>query len=98
MSEENVEFVRLSVEAYNADTESYLDFMAEDVEVHPDASRFPEATPFRGRDQFRHFLADIDQSWEGGGRAEIREVFPAGDDRVVLRLDWGGTGRASKID
>ena len=98
MPEENVEIVRSSVEAYNTDTEAYLDFIAEDVEVYPDASRFPEATPFRGRDQFRHFLADIDQSWESGGKAELREVFPVGDDRVVLQLDWGGTGRASSID
>jgi ketosteroid isomerase-like protein len=97
MSQENVEIVHKANEAYNADTEAYLDFIAEDVEVYPDASRFPEATPFRGRDQFRRFLADIDQSWESGARAEIREVFPV-DDRVVVRADWGGTGQASGID
>ena len=43
------------------------------------------------------FNADIDQDWEGGARAEIREVFPV-SDRVVVRADWGGTGRASGID
>jgi ketosteroid isomerase-like protein len=98
MSQENVEIVRRSVEAYVAgDREAYYDFMAEDIEIRPDASRWPEAKPFRGREEFRRFNADIDQDWEGGARAEIREVFPV-DDRVVVRADWGGTGRASGID
>ena len=64
MSQENVELVRSGIEAYG--TDAYLAFMAEDVEVHPDSSRFPEAKPFRGRDEFRRFLAEIDQGWEGG--------------------------------
>jgi hypothetical protein len=63
MSQENVELVRSSIEAYG--TDAYLAFMAEDVEVHPDSS-LPEAKPFRGRDEFRRFLAEIDQGWEGG--------------------------------
>ncbi len=98
MSQENVELVRSSAEAYAAgDIDGYLDSMAEDVEICPDASRFVETAPFRGREEFRRFIADIDESWEGGGRAEIKEVLPAGD-RVVVRADWGGTGRVSGID
>ena len=98
MSRENVELVRSAVEAYNADPEAYLAFMAEDIEVRPDASVFPEAKPFRGRDEFRRFLAEIDEGWEGGDKLGIiREVFAVGD-RVVTRTDWGGRGRASGID
>jgi ketosteroid isomerase-like protein len=98
MSEENVELVRSAFEAYSAgDHDGYADFFAKDVEVCPDVSRFPEAKPFRGREEFRRFIADIDQGWEGGGRAEIREIFPVGN-RVVFRADWGGTGRTSGID
>src|SRR3954469_8792631 len=97
MSQENVEVVRSSIEAYDADSDAYLDFMAEDLEVRPDLSRFPEAEPFRGREEFRRFLADIDQGWEGGGRAAIREIFPVGD-QVVVRMDWGGRGRTSGLD
>jgi len=94
MSQENVELVRSVSEAYIAgDIDAYADFMAENVEVHPDASRFPEAKPFRGREEFRRFVSDLDES----GKAEIREVFPAGG-RVVVRADWGGRGRASGID
>src|SRR6478672_6908081 len=98
MSRENVELVRSAVEAYNAGPEAYLAFMAEDIEVRPDASVFPEGKPFRGRDEFRRFLAEIDEGWEGGDKlGVIREVFAVGD-RVVARNDWGGRGRASGID
>jgi ketosteroid isomerase-like protein len=73
--------------------------MAEDIEVRPDASVFPEAKPFRGREEFGRFLAVIEQGWEEGsqGIGVIREVFAVGD-RVVARADWGGRGRASGID
>jgi ketosteroid isomerase-like protein len=99
MSQENVELVRSATEAYNTGADAYLEFMADDVEVYPDVSRFPEAKPFRGREEFRRFLAEIDEGWEGGDRlSEIKEIFPLGDDRVVTRTDWGGRGRASGID
>jgi ketosteroid isomerase-like protein len=98
-SQENVDLVRSSIEAYMAgDHEAYLDFFTEDVEGCPDVSRFPEAKPFRGREEFGRFLAEIDEGWEGGASvAGIREVFPVGD-RVVARTDWGGRGRASGIE
>ena len=80
MSPENVEVVRAYVEAYNAGADEFadflVDFMAEDVEIIPDASRFPDAEPFRGREEYRRYIADIDQDWEGGGRAEIKGIFP----------------------
>jgi ketosteroid isomerase-like protein len=87
------------VEAYNAGGDACLDFVAEDVEVHPDASRFTEAKPFRGREEYRSFLAASDEGWKGGARGtEIKEIFPVGDDRVVCRVEWGGRGRASSIE
>jgi ketosteroid isomerase-like protein len=97
MSRENVEVVRSAIETRNAGGDAYLDFIAEDVDIHPDVSRFPEAEPFRGREQFSRFVADADQSWEGRARQEIKEIFPVAD-RVVARTAWGGMGRASGID
>jgi ketosteroid isomerase-like protein len=97
MSQENIELVRAVLEAYNRGGDAWLDFVAEDVEIHPDASRWPEAKPFRGREEFRRFVADIDQDFEGGSRQEIKEILAIGD-RVVARTDWGGRGRASGID
>src|SRR4051795_1126045 len=102
MSQENVEVVRAYVEAYNTGADAFVDFlvgfMSEDVEIVPDASLFPDARPFRGREEYRRYIADIDQDWEGGGRSEIKEIFPVGGDRVVVRVDWGGRGRASGIE
>ena len=98
MSQENVELVRSSHEAYNAgDRDALFDFFTEDVEGYPDVSRFPEAKPFRGRDEYRRFLAEIEEGWEGGASAVIKEVFAVGD-RVVARMDWGGRGCTSGID
>jgi ketosteroid isomerase-like protein len=98
MSQENVEIVRRTMKAYMVgDREAFYDFMAEDIEIRPDVSRWPEAQPFRGLEEFRQFNAEIDQDWEGGARAEIKEIFPVGD-RVVARTAWGGRGRASGID
>src|SRR3954451_15967493 len=69
MSQETVEIVRRTIEAYTVgDREAYYDFMAEDIEIRPDVSRWPEAKPFRGREKFRRFNADIDQDWEGGAK------------------------------
>jgi ketosteroid isomerase-like protein len=98
MSQENVELVRSATEAYIAvDRDAYVDFMAEDVEICPDAG-IPEAKPFRGREEFRRFLADQDEGWdEGASASDIREIFPVGD-RLVVRVHWGGKGRASGID
>ena len=79
MSQENVELVRSSIEAYIAgDRDAYLDFFAEDVEAFPDASRFPEAEPFRGREEFRRFLADIDEGWERGCECGGQGTLPRG--------------------
>ena len=98
MSQENVELVKAAIEAYIAgDRERTLDFYTEDVEGYPDVSRFPEAKPFRGREEYRRFLAEIEEGWEGGASAVIRDVFAVGD-RVVARMDWGGRGRTSGID
>jgi len=99
MSHENVELIRSAIEALRAaGADAFLEFTTEDVEAYPDVSRFPEAKPLRGREEFRRFFAEIDQGWEGGARtSEIREIFPAGN-RVVARADWGGRGQASGID
>ena len=98
MSRENVEVVRASVDFYvRGERDAYLACFAEDVEVRPDQDRFPEAEPFRGREEFRRFLAEVDQTWEGADNLVLREIFPVGD-RVVFRADWGGRGRASGVD
>ena len=97
MSQENVDLVRQSIEAYAAgDVDAYVEFFADDVEVFPDVS-LPEAKPFRGREPFRRFVAEVAEGWEGSATADIQEIFLVGE-RIVARADWGGKGRTSGID
>jgi ketosteroid isomerase-like protein len=97
MSQENVEIVRRAVEAYiRGDIDAYLGFIVEDVEICPDASVFPEANRFIGREEFRRFLDEIAEGWEGGAHTTLTEIFAIGE-RVVVRSQWGGKGRESGI-
>src|SRR3954447_18366115 len=95
MSQENVEIVRRTIEAYTVgDREAYYDFMEEDIEIRPDVSRWPEAKPFCGREEFRRFNADIDQDWAGGARAEIGSTDH--QDRILLRPRKGPRSRRAR--
>ena len=92
-----MELVRASIEAYaDGDVDAYVEFFADDVEVFPDVS-LPEAKPFRGREQFRRFVAEVAEGWEGSATADIQEIFSVGE-RVVARADSGGKGRTSGIE
>jgi ketosteroid isomerase-like protein len=67
MSQKNVEIVRAAIEAYiDGDHDAYRAVMAEDAEVCPDVSPFPEAKQLRGRAEYGRFLTEIHQGWEGG--------------------------------
>jgi hypothetical protein len=77
MSQENVELIRSALEAYNAGPDAFLEFMAEDIEIRPDASVFTEAKPFRGREEFRRFLAVTAQDWEGEPRQPSGRCLPS---------------------
>jgi ketosteroid isomerase-like protein len=88
MSQQNVELVRSALKTLaSGDRDAYVDdYCAENVEARPDLSRFTEAEPLRGRAEFRRFLAETDESWEGGSSlGEIEELFLVGD-RVVVEF------------
>ena len=69
MSQENAELVRAWTESYGIGDREALDFMSEDVGIRLEVSRFPEEQRCCGREEFRRFIADIDQGFEGGGTA-----------------------------
>lgn len=88
MSRENVDLVLAFYAAYNArQLDAATDMCAADVEVSPDASVFPEPGVV-GRDEFRAFLEETWSAWESC-RADAEEVLEVGDDRVLVRGDWG---------
>jgi ketosteroid isomerase-like protein len=97
MSQENVEVVRAAVDTWNSgDMAGVRDFYDPDVimRVAPD---WPEPGPFVGRDAVMQQLSEargaFDNDW-----AEIGGEPLAAGDRVIVRLNWHGTGRGPQSD
>jgi ketosteroid isomerase-like protein len=96
MSEENVQLVRSAIETHDAGASGQREASGWiSTSSATKSSHAPKR--FRGREEYRRFVADIDQDFEGSATQVIKEIFATGD-RVVARTDWGGTGRASGID
>ena len=98
MSQENMELVLASNDAYNAgDIDGMLKFYSVDIEAVPDSSVFPEAEQLHGLEAFRDWAIDIGSAWDKV-RWDIKEALAVGADRVLIRGDWGGTGQGSGLD
>src|SRR4051812_41769193 len=98
MSQENVELVKQLHFAYNAaDFEAMLDFCVPGVEVFPDAAVFPEAGPIVGREPFRRWLVGTAEAW-AGAHFPVSEATDLGEDRVLIRGEYGGVGVASGVE
>jgi uncharacterized protein len=96
MSQENVEVVRRSYEAYaRGDLESALAALDAEIEIYD--HDLPDATEsYRGLDGVGRWQADWEASWESW-RWEPEEFIDAGD-RVVAVLGVHAKGRGSGVD
>ena len=95
MSQENVELVRRSYEAYAlGDIEGALAAIDPQVEVHD--QDIPDADGYRGHEGMFRWQADWDSSWESW-RWEPEEFIDAGD-RVVAVLRVYAKGRGSGVE
>ena len=95
MSQENVEVVRRSYEAYAlGDIEGALAAIDPDVEVHD--HDIPDAGVYRGHEGVFRWQADWDSSWESW-RWAPEEFIDAGD-RVVAVLRVYAKGRGSGVE
>jgi ketosteroid isomerase-like protein len=98
MSQENVDVVLASFDAYNAgDLDALLGLYAPDCEVLPDVAVFPEAAPLHGHGEFRAWVEEIGKAWVNPCYLTT-EVLDLGGDRVLRRGDWGGVGATSGIE
>jgi ketosteroid isomerase-like protein len=89
--------VRRTFGFFNAgDFDSVADLFALDAEVRP-APGFPEAGPFKGRDQIRHFYAGLREGWKPGASVALLDLGEAGD-KVLVSFQWRATGEASGIE
>jgi uncharacterized protein len=82
MSQENVEIARQMYDAFNrGDVDGCLSAISADVEWHEAATLFDRGV-YRGHDGIRRLIAENMELWSNF-RAEIEEIFDAGNDVVV---------------
>ena len=97
MSQENVEVVRRSLDAYAAgDVDGMLAYIDPEGELHSAIIGGAEGKVYRGHDGFREWLADSLESFE-----ELRIVadeFRDLDDRVVMFGRISARGRESGLE
>jgi ketosteroid isomerase-like protein len=97
MSQENVDLVRRSTDAWNAgDTDAWSEFLAPNViwRVMPD---WPEQGPFIGRDAVVRQVRQLRESWDSDAIVPVSNFIDAGD-QVVLRFIWRGMGRGPELN
>jgi ketosteroid isomerase-like protein len=88
MSEENVEFMRRAVDAYNrGDLEGFGELLDPDVLWKPDPS-WPEVRARHGREEVLQLLADVREPLDRN--ETVLENFVDAGDRVVFRQVWRG--------
>jgi ketosteroid isomerase-like protein len=83
MSEENVEIVRRTYEAFNRrDWDAAFRYLDPDVEFTTPA-RGPVAGTFRGRDEIQGFLEEMYAAFEAR-TVEPEEIFESGEQQVAV--------------
>jgi ketosteroid isomerase-like protein len=95
MSEESIKAVQRAFQAFE-EGDLLFDLFAADVEwrVRPD---LPDADTYRGHEGIQALLARFEEVVEDlWYRPE--DFIPAGHDRVVVPLRWGGRGKGSGIE
>jgi hypothetical protein len=61
----------------------------------PPPPGFPEAGPFNGRDQIRHFYAGLREGWKPDARVILRE--PVVEREAVADLQWRWLSLATDV-
>ena len=97
MSQENVEVLRASADAWNSgDMDAWADFLAPDVISRPPEG-WPEPGPFVGREAVRRNFEQQREAFDADTAEPISDVIEAGD-RVVVRLIWRGSGHGPELN
>jgi ketosteroid isomerase-like protein len=95
VSQENVELLLASLEAYNAGIlDRAMVFCAGDIEA---VAALPDTPPLQGLQDYRSFLEEVSSPW-AGARWKTIDIRSLGADRVMCRGEWGGEGAVSGIE
>lgn len=96
MSQEAVELMRRSFDAWNAgELDLWISLHHPEVEVVP-PDGWPEGEPPRSREEWLVQAHRLIDSW-AEQRVEPREIVDTGD-RVLVLFDWIARGQGSQID
>jgi ketosteroid isomerase-like protein len=91
MSQENVELVRASFEAWNAgDMKAYGEAFDPDV-VWRVVENWPEPGPYVGREAAMRFAEQLRGTWNADALEPIDDFIDTADE-VVVRFIWRGLG------
>jgi len=97
MSQENVELVRLAVDATNRRDLATLDAIwSEEGEFHSTFAA-SEGRVFRGRQGIRDYFETLGDVFDDM-RIEIEEITDAGEDRIVVVVRVIGRGKGSGVN
>ena len=94
MSQENVERLRVTMEAFNSSGEIVTEHLAPDFELHQASSIVDTAGVFHGPESLRHALNELQESFEDL-RFEPEKFFEAPSGEVVVFVHVRGRGRGS---
>jgi ketosteroid isomerase-like protein len=103
MSQENVEAVRRSLDAFNrGDRNTWLALRHQDFEIIP-ISDWPDARMIRGREAAWDFYREVADTLSmrvasDTHRASYANLVDAGADKVMAHQRHGGRGRTSGVD
>ena len=99
MSEDQVEQVRLAIDAVNRHDLPTLDEMASEEFEFYSTFAASEGRAFRGRHGIRDYFDTLDEVFEDM-RIEIEEITDAAEDRlvVVVRVTGRGKGSGAKVE
>jgi ketosteroid isomerase-like protein len=94
MSQENVQSIRESVDAFNqGDKATWLTTIDPEAEMFP-ATEWPEHAPIHGAEAIWDFYSEVTAAWEEG-QFELGEVIEAGTDKLVANTRREARGKAS---
>ena len=97
MSQENVEIVRASYEAWNAaDMDAYRELYHPGAVVRP-PDGWPEPGPYFGREAAMLWLQQAREAWDADEATPIRDYIDTAD-RVVVRWIWHGAGHGPESE
>jgi ketosteroid isomerase-like protein len=91
MSQENVEVVRATIDAWNAgDMDAFRELHDPEV-IAQTVENWPERGPYVGREAVMRGFESIREAWDADGLEPISDFIDAAD-RVVVRFAWRGRG------